>query len=197
MTIIGGIAMTVCNNLSYLLTFRILTFIINFYCLHGMNIKNRYWFQRFLTAGKILVTVLTLFINWHYFRHQSWGYFTIDPKQPLINIYAVSTTGVLSRDPVLKNNMSYGMGVSREGIFLYNKLADVIASNKSLVWKKLNGDSLSFLVNTDRDIGTINYNDCNIGRGRFVITKTDRQRFGAIGKKNDFPVIYYSLTDIR
>ncbi len=163
-----------------------------------MSNKKANGVQDVLLALKMLITVLTVIIYFHYFNHQSWGYFTIDPKQPLINIYAVSKQGIVSKDPVLKNNMSYGMGISRKGIFLYNKLADIIASNKNLVWKKLSLDSLSCAARNVNNIPVINYNDCNIGKGRFVITKTDREPFQITGTKQKFlPAMVYAITDIR
>ena len=112
-----------------------------------MNNKNTHWLQRLLTAGKLLITAFTVIMYFHYFHHQSWGYFTIDPKQPLINIYAISDQGIVSREPVLRSNASYGMGISRKGIFLYNKLADIIAGDKYLVWNKWNRDSVASLSN--------------------------------------------------
>lgn len=163
-----------------------------------MNSKNTHWIQRSLTAVKMLITALTLIIYFHYFNHQSWGYFTINPKQPLINIYTVSRGGTVSKDPALKNNMSYGMGISRKGIFLYNKLADIIAGDKDLVWKKWNQDSLLSLAKTANNIPVINYSDFNIGRGRFIITKTGRIPFDAINeKKKDIVPIVFTIIDVR
>lgn len=150
-----------------------------------------------LPVIKISITVLTVFIYIHYFHRQSWGYFTIDPMRPLINIYAVNN-GTVSCVPALKKNTSYGMGISRKGIFLYNKLADIISGNKNLVWKKLNQDSISYILTTGKGIGLINYDDFSIGKGLFLITKTERVPFeSAGGKKKWIPAAYYTLTDIR
>jgi len=156
-----------------------------------------HWLKVFFTAVKILVTVLIVIAYFHYFRHQSWGYFTIDPKGPLINIYAVNE-GILSNGPVIKNNMSYGMGISRKGIFLYNELANIILTNKNLVWKKLNEDSLSFIVTAAKDVGLINHDDLKVGKGRFLITTTERVPFQTINAKKKFiPAAFYTITDIR
>jgi hypothetical protein len=159
-----------------------------------MSNKKKYWLNFSL---KILITVFTLVVYLHYFRHQSWGYFTIDPKTPLINIYSINE-GTLSKEPVLKNNMSYGMGLSRKGIFLYNNLAKIITTNKNLAWKKLNEDSLPSIVKSDKDVSVIANDDLNIGRGRFLLTKTDRVPFQTIKATKEFiPAAYYTLTDIR
>ena len=162
-----------------------------------MSNKKQHWLKLSFSAIKILITVLTVIVYFHYFRHQSWGYFTIDPKKPLINIYAV-TEGILSHEPVIKNNMSYGMGISRKGIILYNELANIVSTNKNLVWKKLNEDSLSFIVTAAKDVSLINHDDLKIGKGRFLITKTERVPFQMIDAKKKFiPTAYYTLTDIR
>ena len=94
--------------------------------------------------------------------------------------------------------MSYGMGISRKGIFLYNELANIILTNKNLVWKKLHEDSLSFIVTAAKDVGLINHDDLKVGRGRFLITATERVPFQTINAKKKFiPAVYYTLTDIR
>jgi hypothetical protein len=162
-----------------------------------MSNKKMHWLKLSLSAIKILITVLTVIVYFHYFRHQSWGYFTIDPKAPLINIYAVNE-GILSNEPVIKNNMSYGMGISRSGIILYNELANIISTNKNLVWKKLNEDSLSCIVTAVKDVSLINHDDLKVGKGIFLITKTERVPFQTINAKKKFiPTAYYTLTDIR
>jgi hypothetical protein len=162
-----------------------------------MSNKKMHWLKLSFSAIKILITALTVIVYIHYFHRQSWGYFTIDPKEPLINIYAVNE-GALSNVPVIKNNMSYGMGISRKGIFLYNELANIISANNNLVWKKLNEDSLSYIVTTGKDVGLISYDDLGIGKGRFLITKTERAPFQTIKAKKKFiPAEYYTLTDIR
>ena len=156
-----------------------------------------HWLKLSFSVIKIFITALTVIVYIHYFYHQSWGYFTIDPKQPLINIYAVND-GALSNEPVIKNNMSYGMGISRKGIILYNELAKLISTNKNLVWKKLNEDSLLYIVKSGKDIGLISNDDLSIGKGRFILTKTERVPFQTIkGGKKFIPAQYYTLTDIR
>jgi Sporulation delaying protein SdpA len=161
-----------------------------------MSNKKKRHAKLFFSTVKIGITIATVLVYFHYFRHQSWGYFTIDPRQPLINIYAVNGD-TLSKEPVIKNNASYGMGISRKGIIWYNELANVVANNKNLPWKKLDKDSVSHIVTTGGDVGLTGYNDLGVGKGRFLLTKTERAPFESAEKKKFIPVEYYTLTDIR
>ena len=162
-----------------------------------MSDKKTYYLKISFLVIKIFITASTVILYIHYFHRQSWGYFTINPKHPLINIYAVNE-GTLSNKPILKNNMSYGMGISRKGLILYSELIKIISTDKNLVWKKLNKDSLLSIVKTGRDVGLINYDDLGIGKGRFLLIKTERTPFQTIKAKEKFvPSEYYTLTDIR
>lgn len=165
----------------------------------GNNMSNKkiHYLKISFLVIKIFITAATVTLYIHYFHRQSWGYFTINAKDPLINIYAADD-GTLSDKSILKNNMSYGMGISRKGLILYSQLIKIISTDKNLVWKKLNKDSLLSIVKTGEDIGLINYDDLSIGKGRFLLTKTERIPFQTVKTKKKFiPSEYYTLTDIR
>ena len=81
---------------------------------------------KFLSAvTKLSITACTVILYLHYFIPQSWGFFTIEPIQPLLNAYTVHN-GVINNKSLIANNMSYGMGISRKGIILFNGLVKLI-----------------------------------------------------------------------
>ena len=162
-----------------------------------MTHNNTRYLKFSLLIIKIFITGLTIILYFHYFHRQSWGYFTIEPRQPLINIYPINE-GVLSNEPAIKNYMSYGMGISRRGIILYNQWAKIITTDKNLVWKKLNADSLASIIKNEKDISLINFDDLGIGKGRFMLTKAETVPFETIKKNKEFiPSQFYTITEIR
>ena len=151
-------------------------------------------FKIFRAVAQVVVIALMAFLYIHYFSYQSWGYFTIEPRQPLFNIYALDKN--VPGKMVIKNNASYGMGLSRKGIILFNELSQIISTDKNLVWKKYQGDSLQHLDMSD--VSIINYDNLRVGRGIFLITKTERATFEVIRNNWNFiPESYYALINIK
>ena len=60
----------------------------------------------------VIVVVVILYI--HYFLPQNWGYFAMKPAKTFFNVYRVHD-GIVQKKPLIPNNMSFGMGVSRNG----------------------------------------------------------------------------------
>src|SRR5258706_14218158 len=94
-----------------------------------------------LTGIKLSVVMVVVILYIHYFFPQSWGFYTIESKQPLYNIYMVHS-GIADKEPFLKNNLSYGMGISLKGRMLYNEIYNIV-DNNNLPWKPLIEDSLN------------------------------------------------------
>lgn len=162
-----------------------------------MNHTKSYYLKIFISTLKIFITAFTLFLYFHYFYHQTWGYFTTNPVQPLINIYAIEQD-TISDKPLLKNNMSYGMGISRKGLILYDQLSKLVSNKQRLVWQKLDKDSLACIPKSGKNIAVISSDELGIGQGRFLLTKTERVTFQTASEKKNFtPVEYYVLTEIR
>jgi len=158
-----------------------------------INVKRKY-LKTFRAMARFVAIALMAFLYLHYFSHQSWGYFTVEPRQPLFNIYTLNKN--VPGKTVIKNNASYGMGVSRKGIILFNELSEIISRNKNLVWKKYKGDSLQHI--DMNDVSIVNYDDLRVGRGVFFITRTERATFTAIRNNTNFiPESYYALVDIK
>lgn len=141
----------------------------------------------------VIAMVVVLYI--HYFFPQSWGFYTIKSNLPLYNIYVVRN-GIVDKTPLIRNNFSYGMGISRKGKILYSELYDI--ANKNLPWKHLNKDSLRFYTLYDK------YTPIAAGReppnfkGQFLITKTSRPSFLDLKNGEQFhPSVQYILANIR
>jgi hypothetical protein len=95
------------------------------------------------TIIKLLLTVMVVILYIHYFFPQSWGFYTIEPKQPLYDIYVIHD-GMADKKSLIKNNISYGMGISIKGKILFNELYGIV--NKNLPWKQLIEDSLNYIT---------------------------------------------------
>jgi len=131
----------------------------------------------------------------HYFIPQSWGFYTIEANVPLYNIYKVHN-GIADKTTLIKNNMSFGMGMSRKGKILFDELYKII--NKDLPWKSLNEDSISYITHNNKYTLIPNPSKDGTLNGNFLITKTDRPSY--LNLKNDekfHPAKQYILVDIR
>ena len=152
---------------------------------------------KFLSAIiKLFITVAVIILYIHYFFPQSWGFYTIEPKQPLYNIYRIHN-GIVDKRQLIRNNMSYGMGVSWKGKILYNELYKIVG-NKDLNWKVLNEDSVDYITRHSKFMTINGDNEYKNYRGRFLITKTSRPSYLNLktGGKFYFPK-QYILADIR
>src|SRR5258706_10192000 len=96
------------------------------------------------TIIKLSLVVMVVVLYIHYFFRQSWGFYTIESKQPLYNIYMVHN-GIADKERFLKNNLSYGMGISLKGRMIYKELYNII-DNKNVSWKPLIEDSLNYIT---------------------------------------------------
>ena len=153
---------------------------------------------KFLSAvTKLSITACTVILYLHYFIPQSWGFFTIEPIQPLLNAYTVHK-GVINNKSLIANNMSYGMGISRKGIILFNGLVKLIESNKNLVWKPLNEDSIYYITQHKIFIKITANNNISFYKGKFLFTKTGRPSYTVLKTKEKFvPFKQYILADIE
>jgi len=148
------------------------------------------------TIVKLSVVVMVVILYIHYFFPQSWGFYTIEAKQPLYNIYMVHN-GIADKEPFLKNNFSYGMGISLKGRMLYNKLYGII-DNKNLTWKTLIEDSLNYITQHGNYISLSGSSEYAALRGNFLITKTDRPSYLMLKSGGQFHASkQYILADIR
>lgn len=131
-------------------------------------------FTRSVNIVRIVSIATVIVAFFHYFIPQSWGFYTIQANHPIYNIYTINN-GVVEKDPVLKNNFTYGMGISKKGKILYGELYSII--NKKIEWKFLNEDSLNFLIHYG-EYGNIpadhEYPDF---KGDFLIIKTARPHY--------------------
>ena len=148
------------------------------------------------TAIKLFVIALVAILYIHYFIPQSWGFYTIEPRQPLYNIYIIRN-GIADKTALIKNNISYGMGISLKGKMLYTELYSIIG-NKGLVWKPLIDDSLDYITQH----GNYTLISSAIGltafKGKFLVTKTNRPSYLMLKKGEWFNSLrQYVLADIR
>lgn len=144
---------------------------------------------------KLSLTAMVVILYIHYFIPQSWGFFTLESKQPLYNIYTVHN-GVADKKPFLKNNFGYGMGISMKGKIIYSELYNII--NKNLVWKPLIEDSINYITQHGNYIILSTVSEYAALRGNFLITKADRPSYIMIksGRKLHLQK-QYVLVDIR
>jgi hypothetical protein len=150
----------------------------------------------FSSLVKLFITAAVIVLYLHYFIPQSWGFYTIDSNIQLYSIYEVHN-GIADKVPLIKNNMSYGMGMSRKGKVLFDELY-IIISNRDLPWKRLNKDSLGYITQHENHISLYNFNKESALRGIYLITKTDRPSYEILKNGQQFiPSEQYILTDIR
>jgi len=149
-----------------------------------------------LAILKLIVVAVVVILYIHYFIPQSWGFYTSDPTTPLISIYRVHN-GFADREPYLKNNMSYGMGVSWKGKVLYSELYKMV-SNKSLSWKVLVDDSLTCITQHGNYSSITADSEYKNIIGRFLIIKTERPSYSELKNRKRNPLSkQYVLADIR
>jgi hypothetical protein len=152
-------------------------------------------FKFFKTLIKIGVTTAVVILYIHYFFPQSWGFYTVEAKHPLYNIYKIYN-GVVDKEPYLKNNMSYGMGISQKGRVIYNEVYSII--DKNLPWRPVIEDSIDYEIKHEK------YSKISTGSeyaalvGKFLITRADRPSYLILkGAKKFHPSKKYILVDIR
>jgi hypothetical protein len=151
----------------------------------------------FTVLIKLFITVCSVIFYIHYFFPQSWGFFTIEPAQPLLNAYPVHN-GEISKVPLIANNMSYGMGVSRKGIVLFNGLVKLIGANKNLSWRSLNEDSIQYIAHHDAYIEVTTDKSISFYRGNYLLIKTERPSAFVLKNNLKFlPAKEYLLVDVK
>lgn len=154
------------------------------------------FFKTIFTITRLLAVAMVVVLYIHYFFPQSWGFYTIESNIPLYNIYPVHN-GIADKSPLIKNNMSYGMGISMKGKILYNELYSII-NNKNLPWKILKADSLNNIARDGGYIVISTGTENNIFSGKFLITKTGRPTYLTLTHSENIHALkQYILADIR
>lgn len=145
--------------------------------------------------GKLLLLLPVIILYLHYFFPQRWGFFILKPRSAGLNIYQVLDGKIVSTS-ILHNNVSYGLGISRKGRFLYKELSRLIDENKNLSWKPLHDSPLTFVADSTYTI--ISYRTYGFEPGKYLITKTQAIADSSILKSKEIiPVMQYSLAEIR
>ncbi|MBA2563347.1 MAG: hypothetical protein H0V14_10650 [Chitinophagaceae bacterium] len=122
---------------------------------------------------KISVIVAVVILYLHYFLPQNWGYFAMKPAQTFYQVYSVQN-GVIQNKPIIHNNMSFGMGISRKGRVYYKELIKILNNNKHIPWKPLEKGSIPFLSQgADYDTLYID-NSKSFFTGKLLITSSQR-----------------------
>ncbi len=124
-----------------------------------------------LLIAKLLFIVPVIILYIHYFFHQNWGFFIVKPHGPTINIYQVNDERI-NKEPLIKNNTGYGVGMSRKGRILYHEFSRLINDRKNLLWKHLNKDSLLQIIKTE-NFTVIYTNNSLLDKGKLLITKEE------------------------
>ena len=105
--------------------------------------------------------------------------------------------GIADKERFLKNNLSYGMGISLKGRMIYKELYNII-DNKNVSWKPLIEDSLNYITQYGNYILLSRSSEYYALRGNFLITKTDRPSYLMLKSGEQFhPSKQYILVDIR
>lgn len=161
-----------------------------------ITIFNEMFFKYMFTASRLLITMVVIYLYIHYFFPQSWGFYTVYPNVPLYDIYSIQN-GKLNRTPLLGNNLSYGMGISRKGKLLYSEIYYIIIK-KGLIWKPLIEDSINNIVARGNYISISTTNKSIIPKGKFLITQINRPTYLNLKKGELFqPLKQYILIDVR
>ena len=148
-----------------------------------------------ITKATIITSVVILYI--HYYNHQSWGFFTIEPKQPIVEAYKIQN-GIADKERVFSNNTNYGLGMCRKGIVLYTALRKLTDKNKDLEWKPLDEDSITSITKHGKYVNISTKALEGIYKGKFLITKTERPSDSTIINHQKFVALKkYILADVR
>jgi len=146
-----------------------------------------------LLFAKLLLIVPVIILYIHYFFPQNWGFFIVKPREPLYNIYRVEN-GNADHRSIIKNNMSYGIGISREGRILYRELSKLIKDNSNLLWKPYDADSISRLIKNGNFI--LLSGEPHFFKGKFLITK-EEQAYSSKNRLRAIPLSQYILGETR
>ena len=146
---------------------------------------------------KLLITALVVILYIHYFFPQSWGYFTIEPRQDMIEVYKIQN-GTVGKRPFLLNNMSYGMGISRKGKISFDQLIRLLNANTNLEWRPLRRDSLQHSIKNGPYNLITAENKYGVYRGKFLFIKTDRPAREVLKDNRKFvPTKQFLLVDVK
>jgi hypothetical protein len=161
-----------------------------------MNDNNFLSLKFFSVIIKLFITTVVIVLYLHYFIPQSWGFYTIESNIPLYNIYKVHN-GIADKVPLIKNNMSYGMGMSREGKILFDELYGIV-NNKNLTWKVLIEDSLNSLTLHNKFTRLSSLGKDVTFKGFFLVTKAYRPSYNILRSGEKFrPSQQYIMVEIR
>ena len=138
------------------------------------NISN--FFSKFSIIDylKLLIILPVVFFYLRNFSKQSWGFFTANPKQVILNAYKAESAGV-DPTPVLRNIGSYSFGISRKGRYLYNQMFLTVQSVKSAKWQSFYPDSLNYYA-ASHPFAALNLkgNEKGLEKGKYVFVTTQR-----------------------
>src|SRR4026207_1972933 len=97
-----------------------------------MMVKEIHSLKTYISAViKLTVIVGVVILYIHYFLPQNWGYFVTKPVQTFFNVYRVHNQTV-QNSPLIPNNMSFGMGISRKGRVYYKELIKIVNHNRHI-----------------------------------------------------------------
>ena len=148
-----------------------------------------------IRIGKILLILPVIILYIHYFFPQRWGFFILKPRSAGLNIYPIHA-GKAENNSIVHNNMSYGIGISRKGRYLYKELSRLIDENKSLSWQPF-PDSQTIPVNGST-YTQIPLNRYGFEPGKYLLTKTQTVPDSfLINNKKIISARQYSLAEIR
>ena len=139
------------------------------------SLKKSRAYSVFTVILKLLPVAAVCFLYVHYFIPQSFGYFTTDPRKPLINIYKVNN-GIAEKQPVILNNLNYGMGISRKGRVLFNSSKRLAGIAKNLQWKILPVDSINFITQNGDYIPLHIPQEKKFFSGKILVTSRNQPR---------------------
>jgi hypothetical protein len=147
--------------------------------------------SRVYLFARLLVILPVIIFYFHYFFPQNWGYFAIKPRGPVVNVFRVNDNNI-SNESLLKNNMSYGLGMARRGRVLYHELTRLV-DHGGLAWKPFIKDSLLQIITTE------NFNMIEskylLPKGKLLIIKENPDRSSM--NKNSVSAAQYSLVETR
>lgn len=133
------------------------------------------------------------------FFPEGWGFFTRNPKEPLMDVYAFGTNNVCKK--ILYPNGDYMFGASRYTRVLSYQLGNLLENTKIDLWKTAK-DSLVENANKIVDTGYIEIPASNkysiLKSGRYLLVLTDRLPWlWARNPRNTKPKIKYLIIHIK